>query len=92
MLFALVLLGVLLFFPLKLEIAGVHLINIFIKERLVGVGLLFLVLRAIIHEYYATNLAILFIVILLLSSTLSFAQLVVVTLLAIAFFKSVKQM
>ena len=36
----------------------------FVKERLAAIGILFLVLRSIIHEYYTTNLALLFLVIL----------------------------
>ena len=92
MVFSLIILGVLLFFPLRLEIAGVNLINIFVKERLLAIGILFLVLRSIIHEYYATNLALLFLVILFLSATFSFAHLVVLTLVSIAFLNSLKKM
>ena len=92
MIFSLVILGVLLFFPPQLEIAGVNLINIFVKERLFAVGILFVVLRSIIDGYYATNLALLFLVMLFLSATLSFAHLVVLILVSIAFLKSLKQM
>ena len=90
--FSLIILGILLFFPPQLEIAGVNLINIFVKERLFAVSILFLILRSIISDYYATNLALLFLVILFLSATFSFAHLVVLTLVSIAFLKSLKQM
>ena len=92
MVFSLIILGVLLFFPLQIKIAGVNLINIFVKERLFAIAILFLVLRSIIHEYYATNLVLLFLVILFLSATFSFAHLVILTLVSIAFLKSLKKM
>lgn len=89
---ALVILLFLFFSPLRIEIGGIHIINPFVKERLAAIGILFLVLRSIIHEYYTTNLALLFLVILFLSASFSFAHMVVLTLVLIAFLKSVQQM
>ncbi|MBI3955041.1 hypothetical protein HY338_01245, partial [Candidatus Gottesmanbacteria bacterium] len=77
---ALILLLFLLFYPSELEIKGLILTNDFIKERVLSLGILFLILRGIIDDYYSPKLAIIFLFILILAPTFNFGQLVVVTL------------
>jgi hypothetical protein len=67
--------------------AGVVIINDFVKTRVISVGILFLVLKGIIHEYYSQKLGILFLLALILSPTLTFAQLVIVILAGLLIFK-----
>lgn len=88
---ALVLLSFLLFYPGELEIKGLILTNDFIKERILSLGILFLILRGIIDDYYSPNLAIIFLFILILAPTFNFGQLIVVTLTSLLVFKLLRK-
>jgi len=90
-LLALVVLCFLLFYPNTLLINGFPIIDIFIKKRVVSVGILFLVLRGIIHDYYTPVWAIIFLIALILSPSLPFALIVFLTLATLIILRSLKK-
>ena len=84
-------LSFLLLYPYPLTLFGISLVNPFIKERFVAVGLLFLVLRGLIHDYYASVFSIFFLVVVILSPVLTFGQIVFITLLGLVVLKLLKK-
>lgn len=87
----LILLSFLLFYPGDLEIKGLVITGDFIKERVLSLGILFLILRGIIDDYFSPKLAIIFLFILILAPTFNFGQLVVVTLTALLVLKLLRK-
>lgn len=88
---ALVLLSFLLFYPGDLEIKGLILTNDFIKERVLSLGILFLILRGIIDDYYSPVLSAIFLFILILAPTFNFGQLVIITLTVLLVLKLLRK-
>lgn len=85
------LLVLLLLYPYRITINGANIVDPYIKKRLASVGILFLVLRGFIHDYYLSLWAILFLCALILSSTLPFGLIVLLTLGGLIILKSLKK-
>jgi hypothetical protein len=71
---------------------GIPVVNAFIKTRVLSLGILFLVLRGIIDDYYSPRLAILFLISLILAPTFTFGQLVLIVLTGLLLFRLLKKM
>ena len=85
--FALLILIFLLLYPDNIEIMGVAIVNEFIRKRVLSLAILFLTLRGIVDSYYSPRLAILFLIMLLFSPTLTFGQLTLATLMGLIILK-----
>src|SRR3989344_1216290 len=86
----LILVVLIFFYPNTIEIMGIPLLNEFIRQRVLSLGILFLILRGLVDAYYSPNLAILFLVMLILSPTLTFGQLTIATLFSLVIFRVLK--
>ncbi len=89
--FALLILIFLLLYPDNIEIMGVAIVNEFIRKRVLSLAILFLTLRGIVDSYYSPRLAILFLIMLLFSPTLTFGQLTLATLMGLIILKVLKK-
>ena len=81
----------LLFYPYPIVIFGIPIVDVFIKKRLVAVGLLFLILRGMVHDYYLSSWVVLFLLALVVSSSLPFGMIVFLTLGAFIILKALKK-
>ena len=90
-LLALIVLCFLLFYPTPIAINGISIIDPFIRRRVASVGILFLVLRGFVHDYYTSSWALVFLGALILSSTLPFGFIVFLTLAAFIILKFLKK-
>jgi len=90
-LLALVVLCFLLFYPTPIAIGGISIIDPFIRRRVASVGILFLVLRGFVHDYYTSSWAIVFLIALILSTSLPFGLVVFLTLAAFIILRFLKR-
>lgn len=90
-LLALVLLLFLIFYPYPVTIGGVNIVDPFMKKRFAAVGILFLVLRGFVHDYYLSMWAIIFLIALILSTTIPYGLLVFLTLALFIILRSMKR-